>query len=608
MIKGFFIVFVFLFAVSSIAYPQGQPGSEELMESVNVKDFGAVGDGIANDTPALQKAFTYIASKGGTLLIPPGTYLQGAGEGGTDASFTFTSVNNIKIIGYGATITAATSLTADKGFYFLNCNNITLEGLSYDGRLDARTFNLTGENSNAVSHGFAFRGCNQVTLKTLTAYRCMMDGIFVGKATTADGGMGCSNVTIDNCTSTYNCRQGMSVVGASDMNVIGGSYSYTGEYGALKQTAPMAGIDIEANNEYTRNTSNCGITVQSNSSSDVGKTLTVYGTTYGTNEVTQEVITIGDSAVASSKTNWGQIRNLVMSAACAGTVTIKRASDLATMTTLSIGSTGKEIYVVNRNINIHGVLLQNNELGIVLTKGAQAVSVEACQILNNHDMGIQVGTDSSNCSVKSCIIKADTTVDSWNSSQMLLDKNLRDLRKRALIYNQGESFSFTNNQVLCGGNHHAIFNQINSYDAVYNNNVIEDINAPGVDTAKNLVLIRGVRPSFNNNTVNNAAATGSGKYAVRIESSSAIVKDNTITSIHGDAGALGMLITSAAIVTGNHVSGFKTTNGNKDIHIALAATTSPVTEKVAPRLDTYRDNIDGQDAANGKSSALSTNP
>lgn len=40
---------------------------------VNVKDFGAVGNGIANDTPALATALT--AAKGGTLRVPKGTYL-----------------------------------------------------------------------------------------------------------------------------------------------------------------------------------------------------------------------------------------------------------------------------------------------------------------------------------------------------------------------------------------------------------------------------------------------------------------------------------------------------------------------------------------------------
>lgn len=49
----------------------------KLRESVSVKDFGAVGDGVTDDTAALQAAITYIKANGGTLLVPAGTYVTG---------------------------------------------------------------------------------------------------------------------------------------------------------------------------------------------------------------------------------------------------------------------------------------------------------------------------------------------------------------------------------------------------------------------------------------------------------------------------------------------------------------------------------------------------
>ncbi|NDC49350.1 MAG: hypothetical protein EBZ61_09805 [Micrococcales bacterium] len=42
---------------------------------VNVKDFGAVGNGVANDTAALQAAIDFAATNGQTLYFPYGTYL-----------------------------------------------------------------------------------------------------------------------------------------------------------------------------------------------------------------------------------------------------------------------------------------------------------------------------------------------------------------------------------------------------------------------------------------------------------------------------------------------------------------------------------------------------
>jgi hypothetical protein len=43
--------------------------------AINVLDYGAVGDGTANDTSALQSALTAAAASGQTLYIPSGTYL-----------------------------------------------------------------------------------------------------------------------------------------------------------------------------------------------------------------------------------------------------------------------------------------------------------------------------------------------------------------------------------------------------------------------------------------------------------------------------------------------------------------------------------------------------
>jgi hypothetical protein len=46
---------------------------DKLRESVSVKDFGAVGDGVADDTAAIQAAATQVTSNG-LLLFPSGTY------------------------------------------------------------------------------------------------------------------------------------------------------------------------------------------------------------------------------------------------------------------------------------------------------------------------------------------------------------------------------------------------------------------------------------------------------------------------------------------------------------------------------------------------------
>lgn len=54
----------------------------KLRQSVNVKDFGAVGDGVTDNTTPFQLAFNYVNSIGGGVVnIPPGTYRKGDAAG-----------------------------------------------------------------------------------------------------------------------------------------------------------------------------------------------------------------------------------------------------------------------------------------------------------------------------------------------------------------------------------------------------------------------------------------------------------------------------------------------------------------------------------------------
>jgi len=70
---------------SHITYTQGGTGAtsrtvtSKLQESVSVKDFGAVGDGVTDDTTAIQNAFTAVSTAGGgAIYFPLGTYLISA--------------------------------------------------------------------------------------------------------------------------------------------------------------------------------------------------------------------------------------------------------------------------------------------------------------------------------------------------------------------------------------------------------------------------------------------------------------------------------------------------------------------------------------------------
>ena len=68
----------------------------KLRESVSVKDFGAVGDGVTDDTAAIQAAINYVASNGGVLTLPSGTYMSDSLQVTPTASFKINGTGTIK--------------------------------------------------------------------------------------------------------------------------------------------------------------------------------------------------------------------------------------------------------------------------------------------------------------------------------------------------------------------------------------------------------------------------------------------------------------------------------------------------------------------------------
>ena len=90
---------------SKLSFTQSGTGAvtrtvdSKLKDVVSVKDFGAVGNAVANDAPAIQAAInSAIAAGGGTVVFPAGKYKC------TTRIGTFVSAENITLIGYGAEI------------------------------------------------------------------------------------------------------------------------------------------------------------------------------------------------------------------------------------------------------------------------------------------------------------------------------------------------------------------------------------------------------------------------------------------------------------------------------------------------------------------------
>ena len=131
----------------------------ELSETIfNLADFGAVGDGVADDGPALQSALDAIeVTGGGTLFIPPGSYLIA-----TPVVKDFSSVNNaiLKIQGFpsitmpapptaiGRQLAAGLNLTSElipatgatqSAITLSNIHQLLIEHVGFTGREDQVT-------------------------------------------------------------------------------------------------------------------------------------------------------------------------------------------------------------------------------------------------------------------------------------------------------------------------------------------------------------------------------------------------------------------------------------------------------------------------------------
>jgi hypothetical protein len=113
--------------------------------SINVRDYGATGDGTTDDAPAIQNAIDAAgAAGGGVVYFPPGTYRVAtvySQHGGTvtgvpndDRQFLVIGYDNIRLVGDGATI-FCNNVTAGFRLNMImvyDCSNVIIENLIFD--------------------------------------------------------------------------------------------------------------------------------------------------------------------------------------------------------------------------------------------------------------------------------------------------------------------------------------------------------------------------------------------------------------------------------------------------------------------------------------------
>jgi hypothetical protein len=162
---------------------------------LNVKSFGAKGDGTTDDTAAIQKALTAAGNAGGgTVYVPAGTYKTGP----------LTIPQNVTLRGAGIAATTL-QLAPTVSQYGNLIMNQQLAGTSYDANcVQVRDLRIDG-NKSAMSAGW--RNCG-IVLSNRTPS---------GGFEYTDGRHQVSNVLIQNFTGDGLVQAGRGVVQASDV-------------------------------------------------------------------------------------------------------------------------------------------------------------------------------------------------------------------------------------------------------------------------------------------------------------------------------------------------------------------------------------------------------
>ena len=162
----------------------------KLRENVSVKDFGAVGDGVTDDTAAIQAALTYVTSSGGgTVLFPTGTYSVSQLE----------VLDNTYLLGQEKAVLKAN--TPEKNIININnpgfvVQNVTVDNLELDGQMLYTSGPSSGVNLESGCCGIYGKYVSNLTVKNCVIHDFVACGI--GTYSPIPSSYFTQNITIEN--------------------------------------------------------------------------------------------------------------------------------------------------------------------------------------------------------------------------------------------------------------------------------------------------------------------------------------------------------------------------------------------------------------------------
>ncbi|HEY3545042.1 MAG TPA: glycosyl hydrolase family 28-related protein [Propionicimonas sp.] len=338
---------------------------------LSVVGFGALGDGVTDDTAEIQACLAAAVTYGLTAYVPASTgpYMIDASVGiqmGTAGMrLELHPAAVLKAITNNLTTYAIVNVTA------ADCS---VTGGAVQGDVQTHT-GSTGEwghcvQVNAGGHRFRAEG--------VVAKHAWGDGFNVTGGPT--------DVTLLSCTADANRRQGASIIGGTRTRIIGGSYINTG---TITATAPSAGIDVEPNPSSGIDVKDC-IIEGAVCSGNVGPGLQLVRATAQTT-----------TATVSSTRCISNGSHGILIAGSAGTL----IGELNGVT--CSGSTNAGIFVGAPGVTINGAHIVNNtEQGVSATA---KVVINGGNVENNGKPGFNFSTGSDGTTVTGTRLSGNCT-------------------------------------------------------------------------------------------------------------------------------------------------------------------------------------------------------
>lgn len=204
---------------------------------IDVRDHGARGDGVRDDTASFQDAIDALPDDGGTVYVPDGAYLIDPTR-----SVKLRSRMHLSMAAGAKLLTQANA--APRAYVLLaqELENVEISGGRIIGDRDSHL-----GSSGEWGHGIRVRGCSGVTIRDIHISRCWGDAISAGgimpKGQPSRPGR---DLLVSNVICSGNRRQGLTIGSYRGVRVRDSEFSGTGG------TPPAAGIDIEPDTDVAR--------------------------------------------------------------------------------------------------------------------------------------------------------------------------------------------------------------------------------------------------------------------------------------------------------------------------------------------------------------------